>query len=65
MINQHDDGHGIQRFLSRWQEGANAARAGKQSTDCPYLRETYHFVTWTNGWATAAHEMAKEDDGEL
>lgn len=55
------------RFIneSRWQQGANAARAGAKSKDCPYGRLSYDFVTWHNGWAMAAHMQAKEEDAEL
>jgi ribosome modulation factor len=50
------------RNASTWQEGAKAARAGLPMTACPYPLLDYAFVTWTNGWAFAAHNKAKEDD---
>lgn len=50
---------------SSWQQGATAARAGKQFKDNPYSPLNYHFVTWGNGWLMAAHQIAKEQDEEL
>jgi ribosome modulation factor len=47
---------------SAWQQGADAGRAGKPTTACPYNPLSYDFVTWMNGWAFATHEKAKEDD---
>lgn len=48
--------------VSTWQEGADAARADKPASACPYHPIEYHFVTWMNGWAMATHNKAKEDD---
>lgn len=47
---------------SVWRQGADAARAGKPATACPYKPLAYDFVVWMNGWAFATHEKAKEDD---
>lgn len=49
------------RHLSAWQQGADAARAGKPASACPHTPDLYHFVTWHNGWAMARHEMAKAE----
>lgn len=46
------------REISAWQQGANAAREGLEPEDCPYERTSYDFVTWMNGWATAAYNVA-------
>lgn len=46
--------------FSAWQEGADAARKGASITDCPYPAIEWDSVTWTNGWTTARHNMAKE-----
>lgn len=45
---------------SRWTQGAEAARDGQPVTACPYTPDTYHFVTWHNGWAATRHNMARE-----
>lgn len=52
--------HGVMPLhLSAWQEGADAAKAGKASTDCPYDPGDYNFVTWHNGWCFKMHLMAR------
>lgn len=53
-----------QRLMSAWDQGAKAARARKPAATCPYKALTYDFVTWHNGWAAAAHQVAIEDDME-
>jgi ribosome modulation factor len=47
---------------SVWQQGADAARAGKPASACPYATLDYRWVVWMNGWVMAAHLKAKEDD---
>lgn len=47
---------------SVWQQGADAGRAGKPASACPYSTLDYRFVVWFNGWAMATHQKAKEDD---
>ncbi len=47
---------------SVWQQGAKAAREGKTSVDCPYHPLNYDFVAWHNGWASATHNKAQEDN---
>lgn len=49
-------------FLSAWQQGADAARAGKPTSANPYSPLSYDFVTWMHGWTFATHRMAIEDD---
>lgn len=49
-----------QQFHSAWLEGAKAARAGQSSIHCKYGPDTYHFVTWHNGWASVKYDMTKE-----
>ena len=48
--------------ISAWQQGADAARAGKSTTECPYNPLSYEWVTWMYGWTFATHMKAKEDD---
>lgn len=50
---------------SVWQQGANAARAGKPITANPYSKINWNYVVWMNGWATATHNMAKQEIDEL
>ena len=50
------------KLMSKWAEGAKAARDGKPASACPYKPLHYDFVTWMNGWVYAMHQKAKEDD---
>ena len=45
---------------SAWQQGADAARNGGHILDCPHGADSWDSVTWTNGYATARHNMAVE-----
>lgn len=47
------------RPLHAWANGAAAARSGTPVTACPHAADTYHFVTWHNGWAATMHEIAR------
>lgn len=49
---------------SVWNQGAQAARLGLQSTDNPYKPEDYRFVVWLNGWSWVKHQMSKSESEE-
>lgn len=49
---------------SVWNQGAEAARAGKPAGACPYKPESYDFVVWFNGWSWTRHQVAKEEEQE-
>lgn len=50
---------------SVWQQGADAARAGKPSSANPHSKINWNYVVWMNGWATATYNMAKQELDDL
>lgn len=48
--------------FSSWQQGATAARQGLPSTANPYHPLNYCYVAWHNGWASATHNIAIEEN---
>lgn len=64
-LNVADPSETARQSFSMWQQGADAARAGKSISTCPYPKHRYEFVAWSNGWIFATHNIAKQELDDL
>ena len=61
-LNVADPSETARLTYSVWQRGAAAARQGVPCTANPYHPLNYDFVAWMNGWASATHQKAQEEN---